>query len=172
MNPIAWLLGLVLPACGFPGAGGLPAPAPMDLGALVRPGSPNTAWAAPAGSSPPPDRVTPVFDHPPDRLFAAIRAVAADQPRTFLHAEHSALRQAHYVVRSRIFNFPDLVTVGVEPVSLGANPGTSAGTSAGGSTLKLYSRSVYGYSDLGANRARIDAWLDALDRHLRSNIES
>jgi len=160
MNPIAWLLGLVLPACASPGAAGLPAPALMDMSAIVRPGSPNTAWAAPDGSSPRPDRVTPVYRVPPERLLTAIRAVAAEQPRTFLHADYPGNRQTHYVVRSRIFNFPDLVTAEVGP----AEPG--------GSTLKLYSRSVYGYSDLGANRVRIDAWLAALDRHLRSNIES
>jgi uncharacterized protein (DUF1499 family) len=35
------------------------------------------------------------------------------------------------------------------------------------STLVLYSRSVYGYSDLGVNRKRLDIWLAAV----RSNLQ-
>jgi uncharacterized protein (DUF1499 family) len=55
------------------------------------------------------------------------------------------------VARSAVFNFPDLVTVQV--VAQGENA----------STLVLYSRSVYGHSDLGVNRRRLRAWLDALN---------
>ena len=46
---------------------------------------------------------------------------------------------------------------------------TAAGPEA--STLVLYSRSVYGHSDLGVNRARVTAWLAALDRTLNSANE-
>ena len=49
-----------------------------------------------------------------------------------------------------MFNFPDLITAQVG----------EAGPDA--STLVLYSRSVYGYSDLGVNRRRLNAWLAAL----------
>ena len=48
LTPLAWLLGLLLPACGATGAQGVPATAP-DFAHLVRPSSPNTALAAPAG---------------------------------------------------------------------------------------------------------------------------
>jgi uncharacterized protein (DUF1499 family) len=150
MTPFAWLLGLFLPACAANGAAGLPVPPPMDPSHIERPASPNTALAAPAGFAPPPDIVTPVYGLPADRLYAAALAVAASQPRTTLAAEYPASRQAHYVARSLVFNFPDLVTVQVAP----AGPGAS--------TLVLYSRSVYGYSDLGANRRRVETWLAAL----------
>lgn len=147
MRLLPVLLGLLLPACSGDGAGGLPVPPPMRLAGLERPASPNTALAAPVGFQPHPDIVTRVYAVPPDALFAAIRAVAATQPRTFLAASYGERRQAHYVVRSAVFNFPDLVTVEV-----GAD-----------STLVLWSRSVYGRSDLGVNGRRLTAWLAALD---------
>jgi uncharacterized protein (DUF1499 family) len=37
-----------------------------------------------------------------------------------------------------------------------------ADTASGGSTLILFSRSIYGYSDLGVNAKRIAAWLHEL----------
>jgi len=150
MRLLPVLLGLLLPACSGDGAGGFPVPPPMRLAGLERPASPNTALAAPAGFQPHPDIVTRVYAVPADALFAAIRAVAATQPRTFLAASYGERRQAHYVVRSAVFNFPDLVTVEV-----GAD-----------STLVLWSRSVYGRSDLGVNARRLTAWLAALDAAL------
>ena len=113
MNPLAWLIGLILPACGFPAAEGLPTPPPMDTAQIVRPASPNTALAAPEGFNPPPDIVTPAYPVQADRLFAVIQAVAAGQPRTYQAALYPDRLQAHYVARSAVFNFPDLIMVQV-----------------------------------------------------------
>ncbi len=153
MRLLPMLLGLVLPACAGEGAAGLPVPPPMQLAGLQRPASPNTALAAPKGFVPTPDIVTRVYAVPPERLYATIREVAASQPRTFLAASYDDRRQAHYVVRSAVFNFPDLVTA-----EIGAD-----------STLILWSRSVYGHSDLGVNAKRLAAWLAALDVALLSS---
>ena len=150
MNPLPWLLSVVMPACRSEGVRGLPVPPPMDVAAIVRPASPNTALAGPDGHSPAPDRVIAPYPIPPDVLYRAVRAVARDQDRTFPAAHYDELRQAHYVVRSKWANFPDLVTIAV------------AGPETGPSTLVVYSRSVYGHSDLGVNRARIEVWLAAL----------
>ena len=87
---------------------------------------------------------------PPAQLYAAIQAVAAAQPRTVPAARYDDRMQVHYVLRSALLNYPDLVTVSV------------SGPDRGPSTLVLYSRSVYGHSDLGANRKRVEAWLAAL----------
>ena len=157
MNPLAWFVGLVLPACGFPGAQGLPTPRPMDTAQIVRPASPNTALAAPDGFSPKPDVVTPVYKVPPDRLFAIVRQAAASQPRTYEAAAFPGQFQVHYVVRSTLLNFPDLVTAQIQP------------NGADGSALILYSRSVYGYGDLGVNRKRVVTWLAAIDSDLSSS---
>jgi uncharacterized protein (DUF1499 family) len=156
MNPLAWLLGLLLPACGATGAHGLPVPPPMDVAHIIRPASPNTALAAPHGFSPPPDIVTPVYPVPADRLYAGIQAVAAAQPRTFAAAAYPDRLQADWVARSAVFNFPDIIMAQVSPA--GRNE----------ATMVLYSRSVYGYSDLGVNRHRLAAWLAALNRTIET----
>ncbi len=150
MTLFAWLLGLVLPACGAVGAHGLAAPVPLDFAHLARPASPNTALAAPAAFRPRPDIATPAYPVPAAALFAAVRAVAAAQPRTYPAAVFADRGQADWVVRSAVLNFPDLVTA--EVVADGA----------GASRLILYSRSVYGRSDFGVNRARLTVWLAAL----------
>jgi uncharacterized protein (DUF1499 family) len=155
MTPFAWLIGLVLPACAAAGAQGLPAPVLMDMRHIERPPSPNTALAAPLGTQPAPDIVTPNFPVTAEHLYAAVRAVAAAQPRVFLAAEFPAQRQVHFVARSAVFNFPDLIAAQVAD----AGPDSS--------TLVLYSRSVYGYGDFGVNRQRLDSWLAAL----RTNLE-
>jgi uncharacterized protein (DUF1499 family) len=51
-----------------------------------------------------------------------------------------------------LWNFPDLVTVQVDPAG------------ADRSRLIIWSRSVYGQSDLGVNRKRTLAWLAALQQ--------
>ncbi len=60
--------------------------------------------------------------------------------------------QVHYVVRSAVLNFPDLVTVQAEA----AAPGQS--------TLVIWSRSDNGRSYFGVNRDRTTAWLAALQQ--------
>jgi uncharacterized protein (DUF1499 family) len=154
MTPLGWLLGLVLPACGSAGAQGLPLPPAIDPAHIERLATPNSALAAPAGFQPPPDIETRRYPIAADRLYDAIRAVAEHQPRTYVAAIYPDRRQAHYVVRSAMFNFPDLVAV------VAMEDGTET------STLLLFSRSVYGRSDLGVNRGRLIAWLAALDQRL------
>jgi uncharacterized protein (DUF1499 family) len=154
MTFLARLLGLLLPACGMAGAHGLPVPPPLDFVLLLRPASPNTALAAPADFHLAPDLRTPTYSVPAARLFASIQAVAAAQPRTWQAAVYPDRLQAHWVARSAVFNFPDLVTAQAIPAG------------AVTATLVLYSRSVYGYGDFGTNRRRLEAWLGALDRTL------
>lgn len=159
MNPIAWLVSLVLPACGFPAAEGLPTPTRMDIAQIVRPSTPNTALAAPAGFSPAPDVITPPYALQAGRLFALIQDIAASQPRTYAAATYPDELQAHYVARSAVFNFPDLIMVQV----VRSGPDSS--------NLIVYSRSVYGQSDLGVNRKRLDTWLAALKAKLPPSSE-
>jgi uncharacterized protein (DUF1499 family) len=159
VNPLAWLVSFIMPACGFAGAAGLPPPTLMDVTHIERPATPNTALAAPAGFTPTPDIVTPTYALPPDRLFAIARTVAGAEPRTYQAADFAAHRQVHYVVRSAAFNFPDLVTVQVLPAA------------PDGAALVLWSRSVYGESDLGVNRKRVAAWLAGIDAAIKLPAE-
>ncbi|MBP2315342.1 DUF1499 domain-containing protein [Azospirillum soli] len=57
-------------------------------------------------------------------------------------------------VRTPWLRFPDLVTI--RPIALGPDR----------STVALYSRSLYGHSDLGTNAARLRAWLGAMEAEL------
>jgi uncharacterized protein (DUF1499 family) len=159
MNPLAWLIGLVLPACGFPAAEGLPPPPLMDVAHLARPASPNTALAAPTGFDPAPDIVTPVYHVPAERLFALIREIAGSQPRTYQAALFPDQLQAHYVARTAVFNFPDLILLQVRT------------DGADSSDLIVYSRSVYGRSDFGVNRKRVELWLAQLQAKIPSPSE-
>jgi hypothetical protein len=152
MTPFAWLLGLMLPACGAEGAAGLPVPAPMDMTRIERPSTPNTFLAGPAGMKPEPDLVTGEQVQPAAALYETARTVFGRQPRTFVAAAFPDRLQVHYVVRSALMNYPDLVTVQVNEVN------------ADHSTLVIWSRSVYGRGDLGVNRARTNAWLAALQQ--------
>jgi hypothetical protein len=152
MTPLAWLLGFMLPACGADGAAGLPVPVSMDMTRIERPSTPNTFLAGPAGMRPAPDVVTATRDQPAPMLYASARTVFDRQPRTFVAAAFADRLQVHYVVRSALMNFPDLVTVQIDP----AGPDHS--------TLVIWSRSVYGHGDLGVNRARTEAWIAALQQ--------
>lgn len=148
------LAGLLLPACAADGASGVGPASPLDFERLERPRSPNSALAAPAEYRPPPDTAAPVYPVPAARLYEALRAVAAQFPRTYLQAAYDEQLQAQYVVRSRVFNFPDLLAFRVLPRGEAT------------STLVLYTRSLYGYSDLGVNRKRVASWLAALERSI------
>jgi len=156
LTPLAWLLGLLLPACAATGAHGVPATAP-DFSHLVRPSSPNTALAAPVGYAPKPDIITPAYPLPAPRLFAVVQQVAAGQPATYELAEDKAALRGGWVARSLVLNFPDIIWAEVRPA-----PGDS-------SELLLYSRSLYGRSDFGVNRRRVAAWIAAVDAALRSS---
>ena len=159
MTPLTWLIGLVFPACAAVGAQGLPHPRPVDMTRIERPASPNSALAAAVDFQPRPDVLTPPYRLPAPRLYAALRTVAAAQPRTFIAAEYPAELQIHWVARSAVLNFPDLITAQV------------VATGQDSSALVLYSRSVYGYSDFGVNRQRVDTWLAALRTLLNRSDE-
>ncbi len=95
-----------------------------------------------------------VFDVSVDQLRERWREVVAIQPNVELLAEDEERQQSDYVQRSARFRFPDIITVRFISVSSSQ------------SMLAIYSRSVYGKSDFGVNRERIDAWLKTLRERL------
>lgn len=129
---------------------------PVDFTRLQPKGSPNRYLVCPPDyCSAAPDAFSPVFDMPPGLLRQEWEAMLATRPRVERLAESADGLQFDYVQRTARFRFPDIVTVRFLPVA----PAQS--------TLAIYSRSVYGRSDLGANRARVDAWLSALRPQLQ-----
>lgn len=136
------------------GAAGVPPAAPVDFATLALPPSPNTCLLTPSTVPGAGHLQRDPFPVAPDDAFAAIRATAAAQPRTFPLADYPERRQAQWVARTRLMNYPDIVVAEVAPTE-------------GGTGLWLYSRSLLGWSDLGANRARVMAWLAAFEDRLR-----
>jgi uncharacterized protein (DUF1499 family) len=136
------------------GAQGVPAPEPVDFATLVLPPSPNTCLLTPTTAPGAGHLHRDPFPVSPEEALAAIRAVGASMPRTFPLAEFPARRQVQWVARTRLMNYPDIVVAEVAPAGAGTG-------------LWLYSRSLIGWSDLGANRARVTAWLAAFEDRIR-----
>jgi uncharacterized protein (DUF1499 family) len=138
------------------GTAGLPPAEPVDFGRLVLPPSPNTCLAAPAGFTAERHETTPLLPVSPEAGWAALRMLGEGVERCWRLAEWPDRRQAQWVVRSRLANFPDIVAGQIVPLP-------------GGSGLFLYSRSLVGWSDFGVNRRRVGEWRQALDEALRAS---
>jgi len=123
----------------------------LDFAEIPRHRPPRAGLACPAhwGRSDA-DLTAPIFAVPMEVLRESLVRVAAREPRTHLLALDREARQAAFVQRSRLFRFPDDITVQFESLD------------GGRATLALYSRARYGYHDLGVNRRRLRRWLDAL----------
>lgn len=146
----------LLPSLGWQGSAGLQAPDLVDFERLPRTHPSNSALAAPSDFRPPPDLATQDYRVTPQAMFAAAQAAVLAQPRTVPHGEFPDALQAHFVVRSAVIGFPDLVVLQVLP-----SPGNS-------SQIVIWSRSVYGRYDFGVNRRRLIAWLSAIEAALPS----
>ena len=126
-------------------------PGRIDFTALKLTDKPNQFLMCPPGyCMAAPHADSPLFNHSVDNLYRRWHDLLVDQPRVELLAKYDAGQQFDYLQRSARFRFPDVITVRFIPVS----PKQS--------TLAIYSRSIYGKSDFGVNRKRIDSWLKLL----------
>ncbi len=117
----------------------------VDPVAAGQPGLPNGYLLRPTGG----DAAAPVYPLSPADLARRIDAVARAWPRTRLLAGDPATGEMTYVTRSLLWGFPDFTSVKVLPAP-------------GGATFAAFARARFGRSDLGVNRARLEAWLKAL----------
>jgi uncharacterized protein (DUF1499 family) len=136
------------------GAAGLPPAEPVDFAGLTLPRSPNACLAAPPGAHPGAEVTVPPLPMDAATAWRVLRTLGDRFPRTTLLAEWPERRQAQWVQRSALARFPDLIAAELRPDPAGAG-------------LFLYSRSLFGWSDLGVNRRRVAAWLGALESALR-----
>lgn len=123
----------------------------VDFATLGPPARPNRWLMCPPGHCPGADAESPVFDVAAERLHAAAVALLEQDGAIILEAGGDRIEAE---VRTPLLRFPDRITIDVLP----AGPGRS--------TLAVLSRSVYGRGDLGTNRKRVDAWIEALRRSL------
>jgi uncharacterized protein (DUF1499 family) len=121
----------------------------IDFATLTRPSKPNTFLLAPEGlcKQAKVDKIAPVYPMAAAKLRNEFLAFAIAQPRVSHTLSDEAGLYDDFVVRSALFGFPDHVSVKFLDLK------------GGKSTLAIYSRSVYGRSDLGVNRARTLTWL-------------
>lgn len=151
-------IGAVIRRLPRPGAAGFTSGRrfPVDFATVRRHRRPNDCLALPVGfeALSRPDFEIPLFDVPAARLDVAVRSLAGTRPRTVLAQADRVRRQYEYVQRSRVFGFPDRITVQV------FDRGEEA------AALAIWSRARYGIRDFGVNAARVRAWLKALPDHL------
>mgnify|MGYP003571095545 FL=1 len=129
----------------------------MNFRTLTLRPSPNQYLVAPEGlcENATPHRTAPVFSMSREKLDALMSGLILKQPRTRRRNVETAPGQHEVVQRTALLGFPDWITFEALEVE------------GGKSTLALYSRSVYGWSDLGANKKRIDGWLAKLEEAVR-----
>jgi uncharacterized protein (DUF1499 family) len=132
------------------GPGGLPPATALDFAALTLPASPNTCLAGPPDYAGPKHLTIPPFPQPAGTVWARLNSMAAGRPRTWKFFEAPERRQGHWVERSATMNFPDIIIAEVQDGPTG------------GAVLLVYSHSLFGWSDLGVNRKRVEAWVAAL----------
>lgn len=121
----------------------------VDPATTDRTGRPNDYLVAPAGStSATTDLDAVVHALPAEELLFLFDAVA--RPSSTVLAGSVKDKHITYVHRTTVLGFPDYVSVKAIEVD-------------GGSSLIIWSRSRFGYSDMGVNKKRVDAWLAQIE---------
>ncbi|MEM1267405.1 MAG: DUF1499 domain-containing protein [Pseudomonadota bacterium] len=115
--------------------------------------------ALPEITEQPIDMQAPIYEVSAEQLAQAFDAFVMSQPRVERVAGSLETGHLTYVQRTEALQFPDYITVQFFDIT--AQDG-AAGT-AGTSTLALYSRSRFGYGDMGVNEARVRDWLASIE---------
>lgn len=124
----------------------------VDFANLTPPDKPNYYLVCPRNyCHVKPNAYSPVYDVGVEALEKIVTQYILSRPRTKALESDAEKNQYIYVQRSLIFRFPDYISV--EYLSLDSHK----------STLAIYSRSKYGYSDFGVNKRRVQKWLKGID---------
>lgn len=122
----------------------------VDFNQLQLPDSPNWYLICPPMQCREANAEAPVFNLPVEALDDKWQRVISETKRVEPFYSNTEDRHYAYVIRTKWLRFPD--TVNVQLYSLGENA----------SSIAIYSRSKYGYSDLGVNQARVEKFLAQL----------
>ncbi|MEM7439186.1 MAG: DUF1499 domain-containing protein [Pseudomonadota bacterium] len=114
----------------------------VDPATVSKTAKPNQYLLSAASSA---DGPAPTFALSPDALSEKLDTVARSEGATVL-AGSATQGHVTYVVRTKTMAYPDYISVRVSPEGEGAK-------------LDIYSRSRFGRSDLGVNKARVRRWL-------------
>ncbi len=127
--------------------------AQTDFKTIVRPKSPNTYLLAPEGLSAAavPDETSPEFNAAPDALFDAVNALVAEHGWSVISTDKTA-HKLDAIAKTKLLKFKDDIAIAVLPVEGAPEK----------SKIAVYSRSRVGYSDLGANRKRVQQLVGTL----------
>ncbi|MGP9789728.1 DUF1499 domain-containing protein [Roseinatronobacter sp. NSM] len=111
---------------------------------VARPKTPNFHLIRMVGG----DAMPPIFQMSPAALAAQVDEIARRGGAQLLAG---SVAQGHmtYLTRTPVMGFPDYTTVMIEPAGDGA-------------ALLAFARARFGHSDMGNNRARLQAWIAAL----------
>ncbi|MCB2107117.1 MAG: DUF1499 domain-containing protein [Rhodobacteraceae bacterium] len=124
---------------------------PVEFAELALPKSPNAYLVGPKGyTTALPHADAPEFAISVNELKSRVNAIAHGERRVTKVWESEDGLELQYIQRSFLMRYPDIVSVKLIPLGEAR------------STLIIYSRSVYGYSDLGVNKARVNRWLAEL----------
>lgn len=134
---------------GIFGTGDLP---DVDFQTLQLKDSPNQYLVCPQGicQNAAAHETAPVYDMPVEDLRARLFSYLDSQPDIEVQRMDLPNRQFDIIQRTPTMRFPDLVTVKFYALEDGR------------STLAIYSRSLYGYSDVGTNKRRVRRWLQII----------
>lgn len=152
MRLLKWLgaivvIALVISAVGLRTLGSDPARWHIDPTTSERTGRDNDVLIAPAGITEAiPDAVFDTRAATPAALLFQFDAIARNADRVEVIAGSVDDGMITYVQRSAVFGFPDYITVKAVEIESGAG-------------LVIWSRARFGYSDMGVNADRIEAWL-------------
>ncbi|WP_027288844.1 DUF1499 domain-containing protein [Rhodovibrio salinarum] len=129
----------------------------LDFQTIPGKRKPNSALALPGHATrTDADLESPIFPATVQQVRDAVVSIASREPRThLLHLDREAM-QAEFEQTSKVFRFPDKITVAFEAVD------------ATHATLSIYSRAKLGYYDFGVNRKRVQRWLSELREMLGS----
>ncbi len=130
-------------------------PQTLDLRSFERPTSPNSYLVCPAGQcAAKADEDGPVVDLPAEKVLVAALKVASLERNVTPQEADAALGQLVFIQRTPVLQFPDVVRI--QAIAM---PGGKTG-------VALYSHSVFGKYDFGANKARVERWMAGIRREL------
>ena len=126
---------------------------------LTEPSSetPNSYRVAPAGTDVEKvDSPAEIYAESAEVISNALDTFILRQPRTVRIAGNAQELFKTYAERTETLKFPDYISIKVIP--LGEKR----------STIAVYSRSRYGYGDMGVNQARVTRWLQTLESFIET----